>query len=399
MNIKKGSLHRRQNQSAGPEQQQHNVVVVAGEEKKSDHRQRGRCAFGWKYIVGMQALLAAAVLQFFHTPLNINIARGGNNTPLNVHVREGNTTATATAGSSDRIKVFYNVYANPADDAAFQRAKDIVKEQRALLEHHQVFIRSIGGRFKVDNATHIQHDEEGSEFGTLKLLWDHCLNETDNPNEKVVYLHNKGSFHPKKKNDLLRKWLTRAALSKECATMPSSCNVCSWRFSPLPHPHTSGNMWAARCEYIKKLINPMKFQRKMAQLYKNTGDSSWTGTGRFAAEHWVHSHPSIQACDLSTSGFLWGYNNIPKFRDEFVLEAAPRYDWDVFFQPSVKGQLWMQFAHRWAEFKSLRIAEYKSLYNETPPHYWFGWKFYGENSSDSIHVDLQRPTALDSAEG
>jgi hypothetical protein len=86
MNIKKkGSLHGRQNQFAGPEQQQNNVVVVAGEEKKSDHRQRGRCV-RWKYIVGMQALLAAAVLQFFHTPLNINIARGGNNTPLNVHV-------------------------------------------------------------------------------------------------------------------------------------------------------------------------------------------------------------------------------------------------------------------------------------------------------------------------
>ena len=348
------------------------------------------------YIVGMLALLAVAGLQFcVPTLLGVHIAREGSNTPLNVvRIREA-------AGSSDRIKVFYNVYASSADDA-FQRAKNIVKEQMAmLLPQHEVYVRSIGKKFKVKNATHIQHDEEGSEFGTLKLLWDHCQHssEIDNPSsdEKVVvYLHNKGSFHPKMQNDLLRKWLTRAALSKECSNMPSSCNVCSWRFSPIPHPHTSGNMWAARCEYIRKLINPMKFQLTMAQLYNTTGENPQRGTGRYAAEHWVHSHPSIQACDLSTSGFVFGYDGIPlkDEDDEFILEAAPRYDWNTFFQLLGKSKKpaklldsgvidsWMM------KVGAFRRAEYESLYNETAPASWFGWKFYS-NSSD--------PTALDTA--
>ena len=136
------------------------------------------------------------------------------------------------SSGSDRIKVFYNVYANPADDAAMHRAKDYVKEQMALIipDRHQVLIRSIGAKFKVNNATHIQHDNGGNEVVTLKLLWKYCQ---EKPSEKVVYLHNKGSFHPSKENDLLRKWLTRAALSEECASMPLSCNVCSWRMSPL----------------------------------------------------------------------------------------------------------------------------------------------------------------------
>jgi len=276
------------------------------------------------------------------------------------------------SSGSDRIKVFYNVYANPADDAAMHRAKDFVKEQMAVIipDRHQVLIRSIGAKFKVNNATHIQHDNGGNEVVTLKLLWKYCQ---EKPSEKVVYLHNKGSFHPSKENDLLRKWLTRAALSEECASMPLSCNVCSWRMSPLPHPHTPGNMWAARCEYIRKLIEPVEFEWKMAQFYNESGDNPTIGTGRYAAEHWVHSHPSIEACDLSTSDYIWGYNDIPEVRDGFKLEAAPRYDWNVFSG----GWDYMKFVDRW--------EEYKFLYNETPPASWFGWKFY----EDSIPADFQ----------
>eukprot|EP00984_Skeletonema_dohrnii_P038784 scaffold42455_cov322-Skeletonema_dohrnii-CCMP3373.AAC.1 len=94
--------------------------------------------------------------------------------------------------------------------------------------------------------------------------------------------------------------------------MPISCDVCSWRFSPLPHPHNGGNMWAARCNYIRKLINPVMFPKSMAQLYHDAGNDPWIGTGRYAAEHWVHSHPTIQACDVSTSDYNWGYKDLPE---------------------------------------------------------------------------------------
>ncbi len=68
----------------------------------------------------------------------------------------------------------------------------------------------------------------------------------------------------------------------------------------------------------------------MAQFYNESGDNPMIGTGRYAAEHWVHSHPSIEACDLSTSDYIWDYYDIPKVRDGVKLEAAPRYDWNVF---------------------------------------------------------------------
>ena len=306
------------------------------------------------------------------------------------------------------IKVFFNVYANPADAASRQRAKQYVDEQMALLlpEHH-VLVRTIGAQLEIENATHVQHEEEGTEMGTLKLLWDYCQKEDLPHGEIVVYLHNKGSFHPSKENDLMRKWLTRAALSKECSSMPSSCNVCSYRMSPIPHPHTSGNMWAAKCEYIKQLIDPTEFGVKMDQLYNNgvrqkksEGQEAAIGTGRFAAEHWVHSHPKVQPCDLSTSDYAWDYDGFPAV-DTFNLEVAPRYDWNKLSKAVVsRHDPRFGFDHR--------VAEYKFLYNETPPVSWFGWAFYRNDvsiikshnggSSASWRNFLRRPSRLSEEE-
>ena len=198
-------------------------------------------------VLSIATISLLIYFQFMH---GVNII---NNISNNTHDFPP-SAASAAFADSDHIKVFYNVYAKPGDNSSLLRAMDYVKEQMSsLLPEHQVFVRSIGTQFYIQNATRLQHDEEGNEVGTLKLLWDHCQT-SDNSNQKVIYLHTKGSLHPKKENDLLRKWLTRAALSKECSNMPLSCNVCSYRMSPLPHPRTPGNMWAAKCEYINQLI-------------------------------------------------------------------------------------------------------------------------------------------------
>jgi hypothetical protein len=165
-------------------------------------------------------------------------------------------TSFAAVSTVRPITVFYNVYAHPDKGHG---AQDIVKEQmRDLLPEHRVFVRSIGSQFPIENITRIQHDQKGSEVETLGLLWNYCL-EDHHADDTVVYIHNKGSFTPTKENTILRRLITPAALSRECSHMPSSCNTCSFRFSPLPHPHSPGNMWAARCSYIKLLMDPRKF--------------------------------------------------------------------------------------------------------------------------------------------
>lgn len=290
------------------------------------------------------------------------------------------TNAPNVENGTSPISVFYNVYTN---SEAVDNAKRIVNEQMSNVRpEHRVFIRSIGVQFQVDNATHVQHNDEGWEVETLKLLWDHCV-DPKHERDTVVYIHNKGSFHPSNKNDLLRRLLTRAALSEDCANMPPSCNVCSFRMSPLPHPHTPGNMWSAKCNYVKKLINPVDFEQKMTQFYharklKEEGLRPFEiGTDRYAAEHWVHSHPTISACDLSTSDFVWGYSGLPQMEHEMKLMQAPRYDRDAFLV-NTRSSYWNPIKNRKKRWFHVdhRLDEYKFLYNETPLQTWFGWTFY-----------------------
>ncbi len=188
-------------------------------------------------------------------------------------------------------------------------------------------MRSIGfSSVDIENATLIQHDDKGEEIETLGLLWDHCRNNLD---DKVVYIHNKGSFHPSEKNDLMRRFMTRGALSEDCSNMPTTCNISSSRMSPFPHAHVSGNMWVARCDYVQKLINPLNFKEAM-RTKVNSKVSCCDGSGRNAAEHWVHSRPSVRPCDLSTSNYTWNYYGIPLGDFGMLLEPAPRFELTVY---------------------------------------------------------------------
>ena len=264
------------------------------------------------------------------------------------------------------VKVFYNVYTSDSSQDHIEASKNIVDEQmKHILPFHKVLVRYIGAKIDIDNAETLRHDEQGNEKGTLELLYKHC---TENPEDTVTYIHNKGSFHPSPENDALRKFLTRGALSQECAGMPDTCNVCSSRMSPYPHPHTSGNMWTAKCDYIQKLYDPYEFEERMNKLYQGSKSPAWSvGSDRFAAEHWVHSHPSVKPCDLSDDSFVWSYDNIPPHDFKIGLKPAPRYDYDT-------------YARLGGGFPEAtmydRLNEYHVLYDEIPTSTWWGWNFY-----------------------
>lgn len=274
-----------------------------------------------------------------------------------------------TSSDSDIVPVFYNVYAK-ADRISL--TVSIIKEQMFQVRpEHKVFVRSIGAPVKIENTTIIRYDEEGNEIETLGLLWQHCRNHT---NDKVVYIHNKGSSNSSPANDRLRQFLTRGALSKECLNLPSSCNICSSRSSPFPHPHTPGNMWLARCEYVQKLINPLEFSLRMARTRdaeKYASKPYCVGLDRYAAEHWIQSHPSNMPCDLSPDDYYWDYAHVPKADFEIKLESAPRFEMNKYF---ILGHVCCIEA---IKLVKPRLKEYENLYpNETVPQSWWGWKFY-----------------------
>eukprot|EP00536_Pseudo-nitzschia_multiseries_P016651 jgi/Psemu1/69933/estExt_Genemark1.C_11880002 len=228
------------------------------------------------------------------------------------------------------------------------------------------------GGFQLDipAATVLSHRFEGTEMVTLHSLWEFCRNHPEV--EKVVYLHSKGSMRNSTANEDLRRFLTRGALSEECATVdPTTCNVCSSRFSPLPHPHTSGNMWLATCDYVRKLLNPIGFEERMNAFTSNCtskGRPSCDGRERFSAEHWIHSHPAVKPCDLyADPSFTWDYFGLPANGDfEIQLAPAPRFDLVTYIR-------WNQCTKRGVNVQH-RLDEYWGLYQEKPDESWWGWK-------------------------
>ncbi|GKY98672.1 hypothetical protein MPSEU_000823500 [Mayamaea pseudoterrestris] len=187
-------------------------------------------------------------------------------------------------------------------------------------------------------------------------------------------MHAKGSFHPNPENEQLRRFLTAGALSEECLHLPDACNVCSSRMSPLPHPHTPGNMWLARCQYIRQLIDPLLFQARMdnfagkVKIAGRPARYACYGLGRFAAEHWVHSHPTCKPCDLSDdSKYGYNYDGIPSANFSKHLSMAPRFNQSVY-----ENKVGCKFPPFTGSLAKDRIAEYEALYNETPLNDWWG---------------------------
>lgn len=238
--------------------------------------------------------------------------------------------------------------------------------------------KTLGGasiRHRVDevctqiNATciHLGHVKNGDDGTTLAPLHDFCI---ANPSKNVIYLHDKGSFSANWVNTLLRRDLLRGLSSKPCADAveDDSCDVCSLRFSPAPHAHTPGNMWSARCEYVARLRSPREFRDLIDNGPKRTGcgpGGSWCGLGRYAHEHWVHSHPSLRACDVLDRSYHHSWpRNFPTPDFPIKFSMAPRY---------TKGHPWHQRSRGGPAFM---LEEWNYLYKERPPPSSRLWKAY-----------------------
>lgn len=281
------------------------------------------------------------------------------------------------------VTVFYNVFATDTESASA-----IVKEQLHQLREaplwsfvKEIRYATIGPEAAIGTevaglctelgatCVHLGHTETGDEPTTLTPLHAFCR---AHPKAAVAYLHDKGSFHDSPPDARLRQILLRGLASQPCVatiTRPSACDVCSTRFTMAPHQHTSSNMWLAKCSYITKLHEPRDFGRRMELHYgrKKGGDAWPLGTWRFAYEHWVHSHPALQACDVLDHPFQEGYRNLPPLDFPISFALAPRYQ---------RGHEWYgdatSFRGRPAAFSLAErgpemMSEWRALYNATPP--------------------------------
>jgi hypothetical protein len=289
------------------------------------------------------------------------------------------TIDEAKTKTKKTIPVFYNIFVK--DKRGIPKAKAIFDEQySSMLPEHKLFVVSLGYDITQPHLQFVPNDDprvkiieqrpQGDERVTMNMLWQYCqvVPDEDAHETLVVYLHSKGSFHPSRANNNLRKALTAGALSKECAEMPDSCNVCSVRMSPVPFPHTPGNMWVSRCSYVKKLVSPITFQSKMDDFYKDR--HTCNGRDRWSQEHYIHHHKDVKPCDLlETEAFTWSYDRIPGPDFKKDLQPAPRFNLTTFIKPKTCDGFGTDVRQR------LELSHL--IYNDTAfDKDWYGWIFF-----------------------
>jgi len=294
------------------------------------------------------------------------------------------------------IPIFYNLFIGKEKDVG--RIKGYFHEQAAMMLPgvHRMFISLIASFDLPDdffpvNSSHIvvEHRESGTELVSLHKVWEHCQLVPDDQafDSLVVYLHDKGSLHKSRMNNLMRAANTKAALSEPCTDLPDTCNVCSMRFSPLPYPHVAGNMWIARCSYLKQLMEPSAFQKKMTG-FRGVGPG-W-GKDRFALEAYIHHHNEVRPCDVLPDGnsFAWSYtNNRSVFEDEPQLKAAPRFAYDVYKKIADDCKMTVLDCALLAPDR-LDVHNYIQGSFSEPPLDWWGYDFYPdarEQIRDWVH--------------
>jgi len=299
------------------------------------------------------------------------------------------------------LYVFYNVYI-PEGEFGKDHATNIVREQVALAKsHHHISVNTIGQQLNISqlcpSCAHQAHYKSGGENITLNDLWEFCRKH---PTERVGYLHSKGTFHATLANYYTRRFLTQGVFADECSSIPNTCTVCSSSFSPLPHMHTPGNMWTSHCSYISKLLHPDHFRSQMDMMYYRYNIKIPThsfGAGRFSYEHWVHSHPDNQPCDLhNPKGPQHSYLNLVKTSKwQPQLARTPRQPIQWYRGKWVSSNM-ISNGYGWNYDLNSRVVEWDTLYGTIARKSGWLWNYYNTTYLDVIKEVVQLPWVTNS---
>ena len=153
-------------------------------------------------------------------------------------------------------------------------------------------------------------------------------------------------------------------------------------------------MFTASCDYVRKLVPPLSFERQMSQaadrarlLWRDPAmnftsqiwygrqdlSESFMGTNRYANEHWITSHPDLKPCVVrrnhskpNNTAWAWSpapilplnesiksilrrqlsHENIHQRRKEYILLPGKLFLWNRLYEgarPPVDSWFWSYF--------------------------------------------------------
>ena len=303
--------------------------------------------------------------------------------------------------------IFYNYFVPlNATRNAERIAREQMKERSMSAEPNNTMLYTLIGNPNITNDWCLpncrmrEYLEVGDEIDTYHALWEYCQTHSD---EIVTYTHDRGSFHNTKMNEKSRRFATKAAfecrkfmidMANETQTtakgLGNACNVCTGKFNFLPQFHSSGNMWTAKCSYIRNLLPPKNYSATMQLMYETTLlhpthskfghkfgclkpqglEENHLGLNRYAPERWIYSHPYLEPCEVMPM-------EVGKAPFGFPQTWTPVYHRII--HSFGKKLLFVRKQQFQSSFSSLvgRLYEYQYLYNNmTPPTTSWIWDAY-----------------------
>jgi hypothetical protein len=284
----------------------------------------------------------------------------------------------------------------------------------AFALHTTDLIDDLCSRNNLD-CRYMRHYDSGFEEVTLQRAHDFCTqtaapenqNDSDNADIRVVYMHKKGSITATSVNKFWRRHLTMAVTSQHCLKPANdTCNVCGLQFWPMWIPFFPGNFWAAKCSYVTKLVPATNYSSVTARLKdrvtelvqqdklsielfppdKFPAEPDRYGLDRFAAEHWIGSHPQLVPCDLSDTASVHYWYTQDRNQTELNFAMAPRRPlraplklWPVMTDmKKVKLKVLNSPELRSKEYFLLPgyIFKWHAIYQELPPASSWVWSWF-----------------------
>jgi len=348
-----------------------------------------------------------------------------------------------------KYKIFYNIYINPeSQDNAYR----IIAEQLGQIatsflgsnsgfqqpngeSRTSIYYTTIGAKPDIgriasickDNnlaCQHRKHYDTGFEEVTLQDLYEYCRDQVPEIDDtvRVAYMHSKGSYNnlDGNINDIWRWHLTLALSHKHCWHPPqSTCNACGLDFWPTWTLFFPGNMWTAKCSYVRKLVPPVDFRKALGNNHQQVmeiaskqqpgllsvglfqGENMWPpesdrfGLERYANEHWIGSHPDLIPCDMSprkADHNLWTSSKEPRLERPGLLQwtPSPRHDFPI--GDGINDDFWFALTYQ-RELKQPILQDEKArkreyfllpgylfkwilLYQQVPPPNSWAWRWF-----------------------
>jgi hypothetical protein len=325
------------------------------------------------------------------------------------------------------VSIFYNIYIPPNDpeeegeitkkmsyveiieeqvsqiglQSAFAVSHDLINNNALTLHFVTIgeepfateLMDSICNRHYV-NCVHERHFKEGFEMLTEQLLLDYC-NEEENLYHTVSYIHSKGTFHTSDAQNNIRREMTKQALSKECIDLldAGQCNVCGPNFLSVWGPTYWGNMWSAKCEYVKDLVSPFELETKndlavstrpkemQMRLYESKMEKFTLGQDRYAAEQFVGTHPNLVPCSYK-DGLIWSVDPPGTFESHVLRTGLIVEDGDSLEEMMKRIEMEVDNNHlrEWYLLPGI-LWRYHVLYDEMPPSDSWIWRHYPDGAN------------------